>query len=95
MSSLCQVSVFKWVRVARRRRGIGEIGHGNTRGVLLHPILAVDAESGGCLGLLNGEIWTRKGRCTVSHDLRELSDKESAGSLRNSQPSRCWPRRPW
>jgi len=61
----------------QRRRGLGEIGKGNNHGVLLHPMLAVDAENGSCLGLLHGEIWTRKGRRTVSHDQRDLSDKES------------------
>jgi hypothetical protein len=61
----------------QRRRGLGEIGKGNNHGVLLHPMLAVDAENGSCLGLLHGEIWTRKGRRTVSHDQRALSDKES------------------
>jgi hypothetical protein len=70
-------SEINFATTAQRRRGLGEIGHGNSRGVLLHPMLAVDAESGSCLGLLNGEVWTRKGRRTVSHDLRELSDKES------------------
>jgi hypothetical protein len=40
-------------------------------------MLAVDAESGSCLGLLHGEVWTRQGRRTVSHDQRDLSDKES------------------
>jgi hypothetical protein len=40
-------------------------------------MLAVDAENGSCLGLLGGEVWTRKGRRTVSHDLRDLPDKES------------------
>ena len=40
-------------------------------------MLAVDAQSGSCLGLLSGEVWTRKGRRTVSHDQRDLSDKES------------------
>ena len=61
----------------RRRRALGEIGKGNHHGVLLHPMLAVDAANGTCLGLVSGEIWTRKGRRTVSHDRRELSDKES------------------
>ena len=70
-------SEINFATTAQRRRGLGEIGHGNTRGVLLHPMLAVDAESGSCLGLLSGEVWTRKGRCTVSHDQRDLSDKES------------------
>jgi hypothetical protein len=62
---------------AQRRRGLGEIGKGNNYGVLLHPLLAVDADDGTCLGLLSGQIWTREGRRTTSHDDRELSDKES------------------
>jgi hypothetical protein len=70
-------SEINFVTTAKRRRGLGEIGHGNGRGVLLHPMLAVDAENGSCLGLLSGQVWTRKERRTVSHDLRDLSDKES------------------
>ncbi|WP_234682271.1 hypothetical protein [Bradyrhizobium monzae] len=30
----------------QRRRGLGEIGKGNNYGVLLHPLLAVDADDG-------------------------------------------------
>jgi hypothetical protein len=70
-------SEINFATTAKRRRGLGEIGHGNGRGVLLHPMLAVDAENGSCLGLLSGQVWTRNGRRTVSHDLRDLSDKES------------------
>jgi hypothetical protein len=70
-------SEINFATTAQRRRGLGAIGHGNTHGVLLHPMLAVDAQSGSCLGLLSGEVWTRQGRRTVSHDLRGLSDKES------------------
>src|SRR6195256_4308452 len=68
-------SEINFTTTARRRRGLGEIGKGSGRGVLLHPMLAVDAETGICLGLLSGQVWTRKGRRTVSHDPRELSGK--------------------
>ncbi|MHC6158424.1 IS4 family transposase, partial [Bradyrhizobium elkanii] len=61
----------------QRRRGLGEIGKGNNHGVLLHPLLAVDADDGSCLGLLSGQVWTRQGRRTTTHDARDLSDKES------------------
>jgi Transposase DDE domain len=70
-------SEINFATTAERRRGLGETGHGNGHGVLLHPLLAVDAENGVCLGLVSGQVWTRKGRRTVSHDLRDLSDKES------------------
>lgn len=70
-------SEINFATTAARRRGLGEIGKGNGRGVLLHPMLAVDAEDGTCLGLLSGQVWTRCGRRTVPHDRRDLSDKES------------------
>lgn len=62
---------------AQRTRGLGEIGRGVGRGVLLHAMVAVDADSRNCLGLVGGRIWTRDGRRTVPHDLRPLEDKES------------------
>ncbi len=46
-----------------RRRGLGEIGKGTGHGVLLHAMLALDAASGSCLGLVTGTIWTRQGAC--------------------------------
>lgn len=70
-------SEINFTTTATRRRGLGEIGKGNSRGVLLHPMMAVDAETGICLGLVTGQVWTRSGRRTVSHDRRVLSDKES------------------
>jgi hypothetical protein len=70
-------SEINFTTTATRRRGLGEIGKGNGRGILLHPMLAVDAENGTCLGLLSGQVWTRQGRRAVSHDRRDLSDKES------------------
>jgi hypothetical protein len=70
-------SEINFTTTAERRRGLGETAKGNVHGLLLHPMLAVDAADGTCLGLLSGQIWTRKGRRTVPHDLREPSDKES------------------
>src|SRR5260370_35724767 len=69
-------SEINFATTAERRRGLGETAKGNTRGVLLHPMLAVDAESGSCLGLLSGQVWTRKERRNLSHDRRDLSLKE-------------------
>ncbi len=70
-------SEINFATTAKRRRGLGEIGKGNGHGVLLHPMLAVDAETGICLGLVSGQVWTRGARRTLSHDRRDLSDKES------------------
>jgi hypothetical protein len=60
-----------------RRRGLGEIGHGNIHGLLVHAMLALDAATGSCLGLVGGRVWTRSGPVKVTHNWRALADKES------------------
>jgi IS4 transposase len=62
---------------AGRRRGLGKIGKGSGRGVLLHGMLAVDADTGNCLGLVGGQVWTRRGTVKVAHQKRPSSKKES------------------
>lgn len=70
-------SEINFKTTAERRRGLGEIGKGVGRGLLLHAMLALDAESSACLGLVAGQIWTRSGRVTVPHKQRPLAEKES------------------
>src|SRR5580704_1112753 len=60
-----------------RDRGLGEIGKGVGRGVLLHAMLGLDAETGGILGLVAGRVWTRRGRVSIPHTQRPLSEKET------------------
>lgn len=71
-----------------RRRGLGEIGKGSGRGLLLHAMLGVDAETGGLLGLVTGRIWTRAGRVKTPHAERTLADKESARWLSTAQAAK-------
>ena len=59
-----------------RRRGLGEVGHGNIHGLLVHAMLALDAATGSCLGLVGGRVWTRSGPVQVTHNRRALADKE-------------------
>jgi hypothetical protein len=40
-------------------------------------MLALDADNGGCLGLIGGRIWTRRGRIKVAHQKRRTKDKQS------------------
>jgi len=61
----------------KRRRGLGQIGKGNGRGVLLHAMLALDADTGDCLGAVAGRIWTRRGRVRVANQKRLTKNKES------------------
>jgi hypothetical protein len=71
-----------------RRRGLGKVAKGNARGVLLHAMMAVDADSGVCLGLTGGQVRTRKGRVKISHDRRALANKESARWVTTAEQGR-------
>lgn len=71
-------SDIKFATTPGDRRGLGKVGKGNVFGVLLHAMMAVDADTGACLGLVGGKVWTRKGDVQVPHARRALADKESA-----------------
>jgi hypothetical protein len=62
---------------AQRRRGLGPIKSGNTYGVLVHAMMAVDAASRACLGLVGGQVWNRPGVVETDHHDRPLSARES------------------
>jgi hypothetical protein len=70
------------------RRGLGKVGKGNVRGVLLHAMMAVDADSGVCLGLTGGEVRTRKRKVRTPHDKRDLANKESARWVKTAEQAR-------
>ena len=81
-------SDFNFRTTAERRRGLGEIGKGVGRGLLLHAMLAVDADMRGCLGLVSGRLWTRPGRRRVDHSKRSLADKESQRWLSTAEAAK-------
>lgn len=81
-------SEFNFSTTRERSRGLGEIGKGSGRGVLLHAMLGVDAETGGILGLATGRIWTRDGRMSVPHRHRPLSEKESQRWLSTAEAAK-------
>jgi hypothetical protein len=67
----------KFPTTAQRRRGLGPVKQGNTYGVLVHAMIAVDATTTACLGLVGGEVWTRPGLVTEPHRNRPFVDRES------------------
>ena len=71
-----------------RTRGLGEIGKGVGRGALLHAMVAVDAKTEACLGLVAGEVWTRSGRVVVPHRKRSLDQKESRRWIETANASK-------
>lgn len=70
-------SEIKFASTEETRRGLGKVKKGNAFGVLLHPLLAADADSGAVLGLAGGTVWTRGDEVKTPHARRRLTDKES------------------
>lgn len=61
-----------------RARGYGPVGKGGgLGGVLVHPVLTVDATSGEVLGLADIKVWNREGGKAAARTQRALEDKES------------------
>jgi len=67
----------KFPTAAQRRRGLGPVKKGNAYGVLVHAMIAVDATTNACLGLVGGEVRTRAGVVTEHHRDRPFEDRES------------------
>jgi Transposase DDE domain len=70
-----------------KANGYGPVGKGGAlRGLLLHAVLAVDAGTGGVLGLVDAKAWNRKGGKVTDRRSRKTSNKESQrwldGSMR-------------
>ncbi|TXL69091.1 IS4 family transposase [Vineibacter terrae] len=42
-----------------RKRRLGTVGNGSDVGLFVHPVLAVDATCGECLGLVDAQVWRR------------------------------------
>jgi len=74
---------------AGRVRGLGPAGNGRDRGLFVHPVIAVSAESGALLGLAGAQVWTRAEEGTET-DYRNLpiEDKESYRWLVGAQQAK-------
>jgi hypothetical protein len=61
-----------------RANGYGPVGKGGAlRGLLLHAVLAVDAGTGGLLGMVDAKVWNRKGGKAKPRRGRKTPQKES------------------
>lgn len=75
-------------------RGLGVIGKGVGRGLLLHPMIAVDADAQECLGLVGGTIWSRKAEAASPEEKkknnarRPLAEKESRHWVETAQKAK-------
>lgn len=62
---------------ARRTRGLGTVGNGRDGGLFVHPVLAVDAASGACLGLVGAQIYARTKAAAANYRDVPIAEKES------------------
>lgn len=69
------------------RRGLGKIKEGYSFGLSLHAMLGVDAQTGICLGLIAGKVWTR-GEKKPDHRKQPLAKKESRRWIDAAQRAR-------
>lgn len=81
-------SEIKFSTTEDDRRGLGKVGKGNSFGVLLHAMMAVDADTGSCLGLAGGKVWTREGDVEVPHAQRTVAEKESGRWLTTAEQAK-------
>lgn len=73
-----------WFKAGAKRRaqGFGPVGKGGaTRGLMLHPVLALDAVRGEVVGLAGAELWNRTGGKKVKAKGQARAGGEGVASL--------------
>lgn len=67
---------------SRRKRRLGTVGNGTDVGLFVHPVLAVDADSEECLGLVDAQVWRRTTGKAADYKKLPIEHKESYRWLR-------------
>jgi hypothetical protein len=60
-----------------RKHGLGKVGNGTDVGLFVHPVLAVDAQTHECLGLVDAQIWRRTKKKAKNYKRLPIEKKES------------------
>jgi Transposase DDE domain len=68
-----------------RKRGLGTVGNGSDVGLFVHPMLAVDADSKHCLGLLDVQVWRRFKSKSKDYRKQPIEEKESYRWIKGPQ----------
>lgn len=70
---------------ARRTAGLGGISNNKGCGLFIHPVLVIDAETHGCLGLAHEAAWVREAAAEQPRERRPIEEKESMRWLAGAQ----------
>lgn len=60
-----------------RKHDLGTVGNGTDIGLFVHPVLAVDADTQECLGLVDAQVWRRTKRKAANYKKLPIEEKES------------------
>jgi len=74
---------------SRRKRRLGTVGNGTDVGLYVHPVLAVDADSEECLGLVDAQVWRRTTGKAADYKKLPIEQKESYRWLRGGDHAKA------
>lgn len=69
----------------QRTAGLGKISNHKGAGLFIHPVLAVDADSGDCLGIAHLQGWVRTKTAARNYERLPIEEKESYRWLQAAQ----------
>ena len=72
-----------------RKRGLGRVGNGTDVGLFVHPVLAVDAQTQECLGLVDAQIWRRSKGKAENYRRLPIEEKESYRWVKGGQEAKA------
>ena len=72
-----------------RKQRLGTVGNGSDVGLFVHPVLAVDAENGECLGLADAQVWRRTKAKAANYKSLPIEAKESHRWLRGGERAKA------
>jgi hypothetical protein len=81
---------------AGRKQELGPVGNGRDLGLFVHPVLALDAETGECLGLADLQVWRRRHAKVACRRTRPIEAQESFRWLKGASTAKqrlceaCW-----
>jgi len=71
-----------------RTPGLGVTNGSNGYGMLIHPVLAIDAQTRDCLGIAHEALWIREEVSKPKRERRPIEEKESMRWLQGAQAAR-------
>jgi len=72
-----------------RKRRLGKVGNGIDVGLFVHPVLAVDAVTEECLGLVDAQVWRRNKSKAANYKSLPIEQKESYRWLKGGNQAKA------